>query len=103
MKIEIIKNQPKEPDLSDKRVKLGFTNDVGFRLSQHRTSAPTAKLIKHWGCKRAWEPAAIDCATRMCTSIGQEVFDIDNMDFVISRLDSFFAVMSNDMVGSQQK
>ena len=48
------------PELDPKRVKLGFADDVSVRLSQHRTSAPTAVVLKSWPCKRSWESTVID-------------------------------------------
>ena len=48
------------PELAPKRVKLGFADDVNVRLSQHRTSAPTAIVLKAWPCKRLWEGTIID-------------------------------------------
>jgi len=48
------------PDLDPNRVKLGFADSVEIRLAQHRTSAPTARLLKSWPCKRNWERTVMD-------------------------------------------
>ena len=51
------------PDLDPKRLKLGFAESIEQRLSQHRTAAPTARVLRAWPCKRSWEQTAIDALT----------------------------------------
>lgn len=82
------------PELDPNRVKLGFADNVDTRLAQHRTSAPTAKLLKSWPCKRSWERTAMDAIV----SIGgkfilNEVFEFENMDAVLKRGDEFFSLL----------
>ena len=55
-----------EPELDPGRFKVGFTSDPTVRLSNHRTSAPFATLVKTWPSRMRWEGAAIDCITRDC-------------------------------------
>lgn len=82
------------PELNPNRVKLGFTGSIEERLTAHRTSAPTAELVKCWSCKRSWERAAIDSITRIeCKSLGYEVFECENLARLIKRADEFFAIM----------
>jgi hypothetical protein len=82
------------PELSERRVKLGFTTSVEERLQQHRTAAPTAILLKTWPCKRTWEVAAMDSITREgCNLILNEVFDCDDVAALIALGDAFFALM----------
>lgn len=82
------------PDLDVNRVKLGFAGNVAARLQAHRTSAPTAELVKAWPCKRSWERAAIDCVTQDgCTLIANEVFTCNTLEVLIERGDAFFAIM----------
>ena len=82
------------PDLAPYRVKLGFTNNVENRLQGHKTSAPTACLVKAWPCKRIWECAAMDSVTRIgCSLVANEVFDCNDLETMISRCDDFFALM----------
>jgi len=52
------------PDLDPKRLKLGFAESLEQRLAQHRTAAPTARVLRAWRCKRTWELTAIDAITR---------------------------------------
>jgi hypothetical protein len=79
------------PELDPNRIKLGFANSIEPRLQAHRTAAPTAKLIKVWSCKRTWEIAAMDSATRIeCQLIANEVFTCDNLDNLVNRINSFF-------------
>jgi hypothetical protein len=52
------------PEALPNRVKIGFADSVEKRLAEHRTAAPTAKLLKTWPCKRSWDYAAMDSITR---------------------------------------
>lgn len=82
------------PEFNPNRVKLGFASDVNARLNAHKTSAPTASLIKSWLCKRYWEQVAIDSITRIeCKIIANEVFECDNIESLINRADNFFNIM----------
>jgi len=75
------------------RLKIGYTNNIDVRLSDHRTSAPTLRLVKCWPCRRNWEDAAKACITRDgCKVVGGEVFDGD-VEAFINRAEAFFAIM----------
>lgn len=79
-------------DLPD-RVKLGYTDNLTQRLHDHRTTAPTLKLLRSWPCKRTWEAAAISSITRSdCRRKGHEVFD-GKVDRFLTRAGAFFALM----------
>jgi len=81
------------PEALPNRVKIGFADNVERRLNEHRTAAPTAKLLKAWPCKRSWDYAAMDSITREdCRLVLNEVFEGDINEF-LSRADSFFSVM----------
>ena len=88
------------PDDLPNRMKIGYTDKLEVRLSDHRTSAPTLRLVKSWPCKRTWEDAAKASITRDgCRCVGGEVFDGDLQVFV-ERAEAFFAIMpSPGMVG----
>lgn len=74
-------------------MKIGYTDNLDVRQSDHRTTAPTLKLLKSWPCKRTWEEAAKASITReACRQVGDEVFDGDIHGF-ITRANDFFAVM----------
>ena len=82
------------PDLSSLRMKLGFASDVDARLRAHHTAAPTAELIKAWPSKKCWEQAVMDCITQEgCTLVANEVFDVTDIDVLVSKGDAFFALM----------
>lgn len=82
------------PDIAPNRVKVGFASDAEARLQAHRTSAPTAKLVSSWPCKRTWEDAAIASVTRVgCFQISREVYDCDSIESVEERANTFFALM----------
>jgi hypothetical protein len=82
------------PDLDTKRLKLGFAESLEQRLSQHRTAAPTACVLRAWPCKRSWEITAIDALTREgCRLILNEVFECDEPDSLVARGDAFFGML----------
>jgi hypothetical protein len=81
------------PEDLPNRLKIGYTDNLDIRLSDHRTTAPTLKLVKSWPCKRTWEDAARASITRNdCEHFGGEVYDGDVQVF-IDHADAFFAVM----------
>lgn len=81
------------PDDLPNRLKIGYTDNIDVRLSDHRTSAPTLRLVKSWPCKRTWEEAAKASITREnCCLVGGEVYDGDVQGF-ITRADAFFSLM----------
>jgi hypothetical protein len=84
-----------EPEHDRGRFKVGFTMDLDGRLQKHRCSAPFAKYVQTWFCRRAWERAAIDCATQGCERIHTEVFRAVSLGDVTDRVESFFKVMPN--------
>ena len=82
------------PELDPRRVKLGFADDLKARLMQHRTSAPTAKVVKSWPCKRSWESTAMEAlAAVQCRLILNEVFECSSLDALIDRGDQLFALL----------
>lgn len=82
------------PDLDPRRLKLGFAESLEQRLSQHRTAAPTARVLRAWPCKRPWELTAIDALTREgCRLILNEVFECDDPDRLVKRGDVFFSML----------
>lgn len=81
------------PEALPNRIKIGFADNVERRLNEHRTAAPTAKLLKAWPCKRSWDYAAMDSITREdCRLVLNEVFEGD-VDGFLSRAESFFSVV----------
>jgi hypothetical protein len=82
------------PDLDPTRLKLGFAESLQQRLSQHRTAAPTARVLRAWPCKRSWELTAMDALTcQGCRLILSEVFECDQPDALIARGDAFFGML----------
>ena len=82
------------PELDSRRIKLGFSMDVNSRIVQHRTSAPTAILIKSWACKRVWEKTVIDSLTgKNCRLILNEVFECADVDDLVKRGDKLFSLL----------
>lgn len=83
------------PEALPDRMKIGYTDNLEQRLSEHRTSAPTLKLIKTWECKRSWDQAAMDSITREnCKQVLNEVYEGDVEGF-IERGDKFFGNLPN--------
>jgi hypothetical protein len=90
------------PEDLPNRLKIGYTDNIDVRLSDHRTSAPTLKLVKCWPCKRNWEDAAKASITRDgCKLVGGEVFDGD-IHALIERAEAFFAIMPRPHQSSNQ-
>jgi len=82
------------PELDPKRLKLGFAESIDQRLSQHRTVAPTAKVLRAWPCKRTWELTAMDSLTRLdCRLILNEVFECDDPEALVERGNAFFSLL----------
>jgi hypothetical protein len=84
------------PELDPKRIKLGFADDVNVRLLQHRTSAPTAVVLKSWPCKRSWEGTVIDALA----SIGgklilNEVYEFEDVQSLLNHGEKLFALLPN--------
>lgn len=64
------------PEALPNRFKIGYTDNLEQRLSEHRTAAPTSKLTKSWDCKRSWDQAAMDSITREgCEHVLNEVYE----------------------------
>lgn len=84
-----------EPEHDSGRFKLGFTMDLDGRLQKHRCSAPYAKIVQSWPCRRVWERAAIDCIANGCEQVHTEVFRAESLVRVTTRAEAFFAMMPN--------
>jgi len=82
-----------EPQHDPGRFKVGFTTDLDGRMRKHRCSAPFAQYIQTWPCKRVWERAAVDCATKNCEQLHTEVFRAEELEIVAAHACSFFALM----------
>ena len=81
------------PEALPNRVKLGFADNVERRLTEHRTAAPTAQLLRAWPCKRSWDYAVMDSVTRTgCQLVLNEVYEGNIEDF-LERVEQFFALM----------
>lgn len=82
------------PELMKNRVKLGFATNIENRLRAHKTSAPTATLVKSWPSDKEWERSAMASITRIdCKCIGGEVFECENLNELTERADIFFGIM----------
>jgi len=82
------------PEFDPKRIKLGFAIDLNDRLAQHRTAAPTAKVLQSWPCKRSWEVTVTDCLSSVaCRHILNEVFECNNLDDLVRRGDELFRIL----------
>lgn len=82
------------PELDPNRIKMGFAEDINSRLSQHRTSAPTAQIVAFWPCKRSWEYTVMDCLSSYgCKLILNEVFECNDIDHLISVGNKLFEII----------
>lgn len=84
------------PELDRKRIKLGFADDINQRLSQHRTSAPTATVLKSWPCRRSWEKTVIDALAGVGGKlILNEVYEFDDIEKMIEHGDQLFSLLAD--------
>ena len=84
------------PDLAPERVKFGFARDVHKRLLEHRTASPSAEIVGAWSCKQAWEPAALDALSDGGEWVGGEVYDMPDVDAVITKGNALFKLLLPD-------
>jgi hypothetical protein len=82
-----------EPTSDPGRFKVGFAASLPERLRQLRCSAPFAKIVATWPCKRLWERTAIDCVSDGCERIHTEVFRAASLAPIRERCERFFAQM----------
>jgi hypothetical protein len=82
-----------EPDHDPGRFKVGFATSLPERLRQLRCSAPLAKVIRTWPCKRLWEKTAIECVANDCERLHTEVFRTVSIESVLKRCERFFELM----------
>lgn len=81
------------PEALPNRIKIGYTDNIDKRLTEHQTAAPTARVLASWPCKRSWDYAAMDSITREgCVLVLNEVFEGDPEGF-IKRGNEFFSMM----------
>jgi hypothetical protein len=81
------------PEALPNRVKIGYTDNLEKRLAEHQCSAPTARVVASWSCKRSWDHAAMDAITREgCAWVLNEVFE-GNVEGFVQRGNAFFALM----------
>ncbi|MCX5656216.1 MAG: hypothetical protein NTY65_16385 [Planctomycetota bacterium] len=82
-----------EPQHDPARFKVGFASDMKERLRHLRCSAPFAKVVHKWRCKRLWEKTAIEYVAAGCAQLHTEVFRSDSIDGVRERCEAFFGLM----------
>jgi hypothetical protein len=84
------------PEFNPNRLKFGFAADVQQRLAEHRTSAPTASILKTWPCKRSWESTITDClASYGCELILNEVYECKDLQKLLEMANQLFSIFSN--------
>jgi hypothetical protein len=82
-----------EPDFDPQRFKLGFAASMSERLRALRCSAPFARVVRVWPCRRLWEKTAMDCISSDCERLHTEVFRAVSLDEVMAKCERFFAMM----------
>jgi DNA-binding MarR family transcriptional regulator len=82
------------PDLDPSRIKLGFAVDMQERLSQHRTAAPTAAVLKTWPCRRAWETTVMESlVSEGCRLILNEVYECKDVATLLEKGNRLFELL----------
>jgi len=82
-----------EPNLDPVRFKVGFASNMTDRLRALRCSAPMAKIVATWRCRRLWEKTAIEAVTFGLERLHTEVFRAVAIEAVRQKCDAFFDVM----------
>ena len=82
-----------EPEHDPRRFKVGFASNLNDRVSTHRCSAPFAKVVGQWTCRRLWEKTAIECVTEGCERLHTEVCRAESLEAVKTKCEQFFALM----------
>ncbi|MGE3312891.1 MAG: hypothetical protein AB7O66_23220 [Limisphaerales bacterium] len=82
-----------EPDIDPGRFKVGFAVSLPERLRQLRCSAPFAKVVATWPCKRLWERTAIDSVADGSVRLNTEVFRAASLETVRDKCERFFSLM----------
>lgn len=91
-----------EPIHDPGRIKLGFTTDLDGRLRKHRCSAPFAKCLKTWPCRRIWERTVMDAVTTGMEVLHTEVFRTDCLDSAMQKADQLFALLPSVQIEKEE-
>lgn len=82
-----------EPEHDPGRFKVGFAVSLSERIRALRCSAPFARVVRAWPCKRLWEKTAIECVAEGCDRLHTEVFRARSLESVLARCEAFFGLM----------
>lgn len=82
-----------EPRVDPLRVKFGKAVNLDERLRTYRTTHHEVELVASWPCRDTWERAAIDCGSRGCERLGEELFVVDDLQAAVERCELFFELM----------
>lgn len=79
------------PCFPEHRIKIGWSNNLNERLSQHRTVAFDLEVLAYWVTNNAWlEQAALTWARHHGKQIAPEQFTFDDVDEAMRRLCAWF-------------
>lgn len=92
------------PELSEVRVKFGYTDSLAERVKAFSTTCPTLKVLATWECDRNLEAAALKAidSNQETIRVGVEVFDVHNMESVIRVLDTLFSITSGKVLKTRE-
>lgn len=83
------------PDIAPNRIKIGFATSLNSRLQSHRCTCPQLEVVKTWDCHRTFELAAMAAATNGGARLyGGEVYDVESVADVVTKLDAFFSLVT---------
>jgi len=84
------------PELSTNRVKFGVTSNLKSRLLTHRTTSPSAFILKHWEVDPVHELTLISIATNnKDTRHSCEVFTLQDVNKSIGLIDTVVQYINN--------
>lgn len=86
------------PEYNLNRIKVGFSNNIDTRKLQYSTICPSTNIIKTWQCKRCWEKTIIAQSTSSEQKLGEEIFEVKDLEQFIKKLDFIFSLFHQTII-----
>jgi hypothetical protein len=81
------------PDTKPERIKIGMATNVEQRMSCHRCSSPTLVVRRIFPADVSHETILKKHLCSHAAQVGEEVFDVANLDASLARIDAFFCFL----------
>jgi hypothetical protein len=80
------------PEVSENRIKMGFTTNIRARMKIHSASCPYLKVLTTFPCKREWEGAVIDILSDGEKKLGFEVIEVGSIEKLLEKAKQVFKI-----------